>query len=95
MLPRESLKRQSSEVARHVYFSIYLYIFNVFKKGPKLHKKGALPETLKIGGHVPLSPLVPASMAFTDRNCYPFEKKNKKKKRKEEEKKKKRQRKEK
>ena len=42
-----------------------------------------------------LSPLVPASMAFTDRNCYPFEKKNKKKKRKEEEKKKKRKRKDK
>ena len=61
--PREILKLISSEIAANVYFSIYFYILKIFKEGNKLHERGTLSESLKMGDRAPVPP-APTSIAI-------------------------------
>ena len=56
--PRENLKISFSEIAGNVHFSNYFYIFEVFKGGDQVTRKGHFDRVLlKVGGRVlPLPP---------------------------------------
>ena len=62
MLPRESLKVRSYEIAGNVYFLVIFEFSKFSRRSTMLCERGTLSEPLKSRGHVPpVSPVPPGS----------------------------------